>query len=164
MTSIIGKSDLASLKMRGFGVSLCLLSLGCAQPVAASLGGSYATVASDRLHMKASIQSTVGLGYTAHVLRMANSTLVREFAGSDGVVFAVAWRGPGKPDLRQLLGPHFATLQANTPTRATLHRRVAPSVDTVDLQIRTGGHPGGFWGYAILSKLAPAGFTFPESQ
>ena len=164
MTSTIGKFDLTALKMRGFGIGLCLVGLGFAEPVSASLGGTYSTVGSDRLHMNASLQSTVGLGFTTHVLRMANSTLVREFAGSDGVVFAVAWRGPGKPDLRQLLGPHFATLQANTPTRATLHRRVAPSVDTVDLQIRTGGHPGGFWGYAILSKLAPAGFTFPESQ
>ena len=94
MTSTIGKFDLTALKMRGFGIGLCLVGLGFAEPVSASLGGTYSTVGSDRLHMNASLQSTVGLRFTTHVLRMANSTLVREFAGSDGVVFAVAWRGP----------------------------------------------------------------------
>jgi hypothetical protein len=76
-------------------------------------------------------------------------------------VFAVTWRGGGRPDLRQLLGEHFQTLQADN-VRAGRRTRRPLSVNRPDLIVLTGGHPGGFWGVAFLPQMAPAGFSTSE--
>jgi hypothetical protein len=43
---------------------------------------------------------------------LADSTVEREYVGSDGTVFAVAWRGPRRPALSALLGAGYATQMA----------------------------------------------------
>jgi hypothetical protein len=78
-------------------------------------------------------------------------------------VFAVTWRGPGRPDLRQLLGEHFQTLQADN-VRAGPRTRRPLSVNRSDLLVLTGGHSGGFWGVAFLPQMAPAGFSTDEMK
>ena len=76
-------------------------------------------------------------------------------------MFAVTWRGPGRPDLRQLLGEHFQTLQDDNVRRGPRTRRPL-SVSRSDFIVRTGGHPGGFWGVAFLPQSPPAGFSTAE--
>jgi hypothetical protein len=76
----------------------------------------------------------------------------------DGVVFAVTWRGQGRPDLRQLLGDSFQTMQADNTPRGGRRTRTPLSVRRPDLMIQSGGHSGAFWGIAYLPKMAPAGF------
>ncbi len=142
------------------GLSLVGLSLGASpSPARAALGRAYSSVESDRSVLGATVQSVSAGAYTVHTLALANRGAVKEFTRPDGVVFAVAWRGPGRPDLRQLLGEHFDTVQAEAA--ATSGRRLGRplSVNRSDLMVISGGHPGAFWGVAVIPQLQPAGFS-----
>ena len=95
-----------------------------------------------------------GGAYT-HVQRQLDSgTVVHEFAGADGKVFAVSWNGPFLPDLRELLGPSFAALQDS----AARGRTSALSISRPDLVLVSAGHMRGFEGRAWLPPKLPAGF------
>lgn len=135
-----------------------LLSAGQAS---AELGGPLSSVQRDGSRMGARLAS-VGMGrYTRHALTRANGGTVHELTNANGQVFAVTWSGPGKPDLRSVLGSYFAAFQAaNGSTGRTLHSlRRPPQVNRPDLQIQTAGHMGWFRGVAFIPSLAPAGFT-----
>jgi len=147
--SMVHRSALAGL------LGLGLLAAGA--PAFAALGGRSDTVQGDRAHMAATLRSSARAGGTLHEMTLANTAVVREFARPDGVIWAVAWRGPSRPDLRQLLGAHFAAYQAQT-ARVVGHRMRRPvSVRQSDLVVSAGGRPGGFRGYAYVPALAPAG-------
>lgn len=136
----------------------CMLLPGVAS---AQLGGSVSSVAVDRARMAASI-NTVEMGrYARHELTRSNGGMVREFTNAAGVVFAVTWSGPGKPDLRTLLGPYFSKFQASSVAAARRMRslRQPPQIAQGDLQIQVGGHMGWFHGVAFVPSLAPAGFA-----
>lgn len=138
------------------------LALGIAAlPVAAhgELGGRYATVLADGEQMHARVRSLPAANYTLHTLELANGGEVRQYAAADGTVFAVAWNGPGRPDLRQLLGPHFETVQTdNVPVQGRF-RRHPLAVQRADFVMRTGGHSGAFFGVAYLPRTLPAGVS-----
>lgn len=127
----------------------------------AELGGSLSTVASDGGRMGARTHAVTMGKYVRHELTRVNGGTVRELTNADGQVFAVTWSGPGKPDLRAVLGRYFATFQsANAATGRTMHAlRRPPQVAQSDLQIQTGGHMGWFHGVAFIPSLAPAGFS-----
>ena len=130
-----------------------------AVPARAALGHAYASVETDRAALGATIKSASAGAYTLHTLALPNHGVVKEFTRSDGTVFAVAWQGPGRPDLRQLLGEHFDTIQADAAARVGRHMRRPLSVNRSDLVVTTGGHPGAFWGAAMIPQLQPAGFA-----
>ena len=141
-----------------------LLGLGCAVLPAAAraeLGGSLASVAVDRGRMGARSTAAAMGRYTRHELTRPNGGMVREFTNAAGAVFAVTWSGPGKPDLRSLLGRYFAVFQASgTANARAMHAlRRPPQVAQPDLQIQAGGHMGWFHGVAFVPSLAPAGFS-----
>jgi hypothetical protein len=128
-------------------------------PAHASLGGVYSSVESDRTHMVARMRSASAQSYQVHTMTLPNLGEVREFTGKDGIVFAVAWKGPGRPDLRQLLGPHFETFQEdNIPPQGRRTRRPM-NVNRPDLIVHSAGHPGAFWGFAYLPQQTPSGFS-----
>lgn len=136
-----------------------------ALPVAAraELGGPQSSVRLDGTRMAARIASVSMRGYTRHELTRANSGMVREFSNASGQVFAVTWSGPGKPDLRALLGRYFTTFQAAGSSGRALHSLRRPAqVDQPDLKIETAGHMGWFRGIAFVPSLAPAGFATSE--
>lgn len=139
-------------------VSTSLFAAGGAQ---AELGGQIASVSVDSGRMNARMVSTAMGGYSRHDLTRVNNGMVHEFTNAAGQVFAVSWSGPGKPDLRTLLGPHFATLQASNPgIGRSLHAlRRPPQVAQADLQIQTSGHMGWFNGVAMIPSLAPPNFS-----
>ncbi len=129
----------------------------------AELGGTMASVVVDGDRLGAKTVSTATGSYTRHDLTRTNSGMVHEFTNSSGQVFAVVWQGPGKPDLRQLLGPHFAALQQDSAIGQTMHALRRPlQVNQSDLQIQTGGHMGWFHGVAFIPSLAPPGFSPAE--
>ena len=139
-------------------------------PALAVLGGVRESVVADQTHMRASGQAVPRASHTRTDLTLPNGGQVHEFTNAGGQVFAVTWRGPGKPDLRSLLGPHFADLQSASLApyphgahRPRLSRRPA-AVNRTDLKIQTGGHMGWFWGVAYLPALAPAGFALGDLQ
>ena len=96
-------------------------------------------------------------------MTLANGGLVREFTRADGTVFAVTWRGPGRPDLRQLLGDHFQTLQADNVRNGPRTRRPL-SVNRSDFIVRTGGHSGAFWGVAFLPQHGARGLLRERTE
>ncbi|MEG3175207.1 DUF2844 domain-containing protein [Sphingomonas sp. RB3P16] len=148
----------------GFRIAACLLVGGLAPfPAQADLGGDVAAVRADSVRMRARLASVDRGAYARHDLTRDTGGTVREFTNARGQVFAVSWSGPGKPDLRALLGRHFAALQGSTgPTAAVGHRilglRRPAIVAEPDLQIQTGGHMGWFYGAALIPSLAPSGF------
>ncbi|WP_174293183.1 DUF2844 domain-containing protein [Sphingomonas bacterium] len=136
-------------------------ALLCPAVVQAELGGGAASVAADKGRMAARMNSVAMGRYTRHELTRLNSGSVREFTNASGAVFAVTWSGPGKPDLRTLLGQYFATFQASSiATGRQMHSLRHPSeVNQADLQIQSSGHMGWFRGVAFVPSLAPAGFA-----
>jgi hypothetical protein len=128
----------------------------------AELGGTLSGVQADGARMKARLASVAMGGYSRHELTRGNGGSVREFTNAKGQVFAVTWSGPGKPDLRSLLGRYFTTFQAagTGGIGRTMHSlRRPPQVSQADLQIQAGGHMGWFHGVAFIPSLAPAGFS-----
>lgn len=140
-----------------------LTLLGAAAPAAAALGGHVSSVEADRAHFGARAASLAHADYTVHELTLANGAVIREFANASDTVFAVTWRGPSRPDLRQILGPHFDALQEDNA--APVRRARTPlRVERSDLRVSTGGHPGAFWGRALLPSATPADFTAADLQ
>jgi hypothetical protein len=136
---------------------LALLAL--AGPASAALGRTYASVDTDRLMLRATVASTFTGVYTVHTLTLPNRGVVKEFTRADGMVFAVVWRAPGRPDLRQLLGDSFTTLQADNVGRSGRRVRRPIAVNRSALVVQSGGHSGAFWGAALIPQLQPAGFS-----
>jgi hypothetical protein len=83
--------------------------------------------------------------------------LVREFAGSDGKVFAVAWSGPTVPNLRQTLGQYFDSYvtAAKAPHSGHHHLQIRES----NLVVQAGGHMRSFSGLAYLPQAVPSGVS-----
>jgi hypothetical protein len=135
-----------------------LCSAGSAQ---AALGGAIGTVETDGTHFLAPVVSTNYGTYTTYVLRLPNGGAIHEYAAG-GVVFGLSWQTPGRPDLVQLLGSHFADFQAglSPPTRGI--RRMPPTIEKPDFLVHSRGHPGAFHGEALLPALAPSGFSFSD--
>jgi len=132
---------------------------GAAGSASAGLGRAYASVDADRAVLGAAVVSTVAGPYTVHTLTLQNQGTVREYTRPDGLVFAVTWRGPGRPNLRQILGDSFDAVQADNAQRGGARIRHPLMVNRANLQVQTGGHPGAFWGVALLPALQPAGFA-----
>lgn len=111
--------------------------------------------------MGARMSSVAMGGFTRHELTRTNGGMARELTNAEGRVFAVTWSGPGKPDLRTMLGPYFKDLQAkDTFSGRRMHSLRSPAqVSRSDLQIQTSGHMGWFHGVAFLPSAAPAGFS-----
>ena len=135
-----------------------------AAPAHAALGGAYDSVLADRAHLSAKLSSSPAATHTVHALTTANGGVAREYARPDGGVFAVSWRGPARPDLRQLLGGYFDTFQADNAPRGGRRARRPLAVNRADIVVHTGGHPGAFWGVAYLPKMTPAGFSARDLQ
>lgn len=146
------------------GRALCATGLlALAGTAHAELGGPVSSVAADSGRMQAKMASVARGAYARHELTRSNDGIVREYTNADGLVFAVTWSGPGKPDLRTLLGQYFTTFQANSEVVARSHALRRPAqVSQPDLQIQTGGHMGWFSGVAFVPSLAPPGFAMTE--
>jgi hypothetical protein len=130
----------------------------------AELGRGAASVHDDALSMKGTVASQQVGPATRHDITRVNGGSVREFTNANGQVFAVTWNGPGKPDLRSLLGPYFAArpgAQASQGRMMHSLRRPA-AVNQNDLKIEMAGHMGWFHGMAYIPSLTPAGFSLDE--
>jgi hypothetical protein len=141
------------------GLSAAAVWLGFAAPGWASLGNDRASIEADRAHLSARSSTVVTSGYTVHVLTLPNGGAVKEFERSDGVVFALAWRGPSRPDLRQLLGSRFNVMQSDIVVRNGRRLRAPLADERSDFVLRSAGHSGAFVGAAYLPQMAPADFS-----
>ena len=133
-----------------------------ALPAAASLGDSVASVQNDAQHLRASVRVSQKTNYTVHEMQAAAGTTVREFVSPEGKVFAVAWQGPVRPDLQQLLGSYYQRASQMVQTGNTRGGRHPISISQPDLVIQLGGHQRAFTGHVYVPSLMPANVTAQE--
>ena len=140
------------------------VALGCllaSSAALATLGGPVSSVEADRARMKAAVVTTTATTlYTVHAMQTEAGTTLREFANGDGIVFAVAWRGPFPPDLRQTLGSYFE--QYRTAPRAHKSGHALDSVEQPGLVVHSSGHLRSFAGSAYVPQLVPAGVAIEQ--
>ncbi|HXP64722.1 MAG TPA: DUF2844 domain-containing protein [Steroidobacteraceae bacterium] len=127
----------------------------------ATLGEPEITVQSDVAHARASIKSSQDQqGYRVHEIQLPSGTVMREFVGTDGKVFAVAWQGPTRPDLRQALGQYFDSYLSAPRSKFADRRHV--QVQQGDLIVQAGGHMGALSGRAYLASAVPSGVSIGD--
>jgi len=128
----------------------------------ATLGEPEVTVQSDVAQLRASIKSSEDrVGYRIHEIQLPGGTLLREFVAPDGNVFAVAWNGPNKPNLRQALGKYFDAM-ISAP-RAKFADRRHLQIQQGDLVVQSSGHMrAGFSGRAYLASAIPSGVNLGD--
>jgi len=131
------------------------------RPASATLGEAEMTVQSDVTQLSASIKSSQDrAGYRMHEIQLPGGTLLREFVAPDGNVFAVAWSGPTKPNLRQVLGKHFDTYVSAPKPKFADRRHL--NMQQGDLVVQGGGHMRALYGRAYLASAIPAGVNLGD--
>jgi hypothetical protein len=137
---------------------LLLVGLGAA-PATASLGGPRATIEADRAALNGERTVSTASGYEVHEIATPGGGLVREYLTLDGRVFALSWKGPTIPDLRQLLGSYyerFARAAATAPHPAR-HRQLR--IEQPGLVVQSLGRMRSFYGRAWDPQLLPQSFS-----
>jgi len=143
------------------GLAALLIVAILPQAARAALGGPEESVAAEAQQLNVSVKSTELTNYRVHELQMSSGTVLREFAGTGGTVFAVAWSGPTIPNLRQALGQYFAAyVSAAQGKRAGDHTHL--EIRQNDWVVQSDGHMRSFQGRAYLPQALPAGVTLDE--
>jgi hypothetical protein len=125
----------------------------------ATLGEGLESVESDRLAIQATERILPSTHYTVHEFLTPAGATIKEFVSGQGIVFAIAWRGPVMPDLRLLMGTYFEHyLQA--ATAKPINRRSLTVADA-NLVVTSTGQMRAFSGQAYIPMQLPAGVT-PE--
>ena len=104
------------------------------------------------LHARKSVRP--GADFTVHELTLPSGTVVREFVGADGRVFAVAWRGPTLPDLKQIFGEDNLQAFLSAPSESHSPRK-SRTVRQSDLVVHSTGSGRFFTGFAYIPSLMP---------
>lgn len=129
----------------------------------ATLGEQESTVQNDVARAHASIKSSQDrVSYRVHEIQLPSGTLMREFVAPNGTVFAVTWRGPTRPDLRQALGQYFDAYVSAPRSKYADRRHVF--IRQGDLVVQAGGHMRALTGRAYLASAIPAGVDLGEVQ
>ena len=141
-------------------VKKCALAMGwliALSPciAAAALGEPETSVPTDVKQMRGSLKLSVHASYRQHEIRLPSGTLVREFAGPDGKVFAVAWNGPTVPNLRQTLGRYFDAFASAAKDKHAGRNRI--QIRQSELVVQSSGHMRAFVGRAYLPLQIPSG-------
>ena len=127
----------------------------------ATLGQPEITVQTDAAQTHAVIKSSEDrTGYRVHEIQLPSGTVIREFVAADGNVFAVAWQGPTRPDLRQALGQYFDAFASAPRTKLSDRRHV--QIHQGDLVVQSGGHMRALTGRAYLVSAIPSGVNIGD--
>ena len=129
-----------------------------AAPAFAALGGDATSVQADLVRMKGALRTTSSAAFTVHEITTSSGTVVREYLSPGDKVFAVSWRGPVIPDLRQMLGTYYGQYEqaASTP-HAGSHRHFA--IVQPGLVVQSSGRMRAFSGRAWAPGLLPHNFS-----
>jgi len=144
--------------MERFGLALlaCTVVLASA-PAHATLGADASSVDADRAEARATVRHVSHAAFSVHELATASGVTVREYVSPAGVVFAVSWNGPAKPNLRQLLGSNFDVLKASQHRRSG--GRGHEAITEGSLVYESSGRMRSFHGRAILTDTLPSGVS-----
>lgn len=146
------------MKLSRTAISFLCAAL-CA-PAFAGLGGTVTSVDADRVSLKGEVRVTSKAGFMVHEISGASGMLVQEYFAPNGVIFAVSWRGPGVPDLKQMLGSYYdqARQAASGPHYNHHHLTVA----TPEVVVQSSGHLRSFVGRAWAPALLPQNFSISD--
>jgi hypothetical protein len=133
--------------------ALFLAFLGGSKPAGATLGGDGASVVANEHNLSADARVEKTSSGEHHDLTLPSGIVIRELVSARGVVYAVAWRGPRMPNLRELLGPYFAQL-LNHSSRGSRNHLILTGDD---FEIRAQGHQHAFAGLAWVPSEVPSG-------
>ena len=100
--------------------------------------------------------------YKVHEMQGEAGTTVREYESPEGIIFAVAWEGPVKPDLKQLFGKYYGQYRDAARNTGAGHRH--STVRHSNLVVRSSGHVRAFSGLAYLPAQVPAGVNIDDLQ
>ena len=129
-------------------------------PALAVLGGDATSVEADRASLKGATRVTPGVEYSVHEIQTPSGMVINEYVSSQGKVFAVTWRGPGLPDLPQLLGGYSAELaQAVTHPHYNHHHL---NIEAPNVVMQSGGHLRTRYGRAWVPALLPENFSLKD--
>ena len=143
---------------------LCALIIASysSAPAMAALGGDITSVEADRVSMAGALSVTSGIGYSVQEIQTAAGIVIHEYMSDEGKVFAVSWRGPGAPDMSQLLRS-YATQLAQAATRSHYnHHRV--DIETPKVVMHSGAYLRTRFGRAWAPALLPHGFSVSQIQ
>jgi hypothetical protein len=127
----------------------------------ATLGEAETTVQTDVAQLRASLKSSADrTGYRVHEIQLPSGTVLREFVAASGTVFAVAWNGPARPDLRQTLGQYFDVFVAAPKSKYADRRHV--NIQQGDLVVQGSGHMRALSGRAYLASAIPSGVNLGD--
>ena len=140
------------------GYALCLLAVSV--PAAATLGEDASSVQADQAQMQGTLQITSTGKFFVHEIQLPSGTVVKQFVSPAGMVFAVSWKGPSLPELRQVLGRYFEQYAEAARTQGA---GAGPRV-TQGLVVQSGGHMRAFFGRVYVPQMLPRGVLAEEIQ
>lgn len=148
-------------RLNGLPVLLCLTALGLFQaPALAVLGQTLATHSDCPSPTPTVGQLSESGLFSVHETQLETSTIIKEYARPDGLVFAVSWRGPVVPDLPQLLGTYFPVFKQAQEEPLNAGKRGSPlSLAKDGLVVQASGRRPHFFGYAYVTHLVPPGIN-----
>ena len=131
-------------------------------PARAALGGATTVADATGAQLKLAVRQP-SAAWRIQDATLPSGTVVHEYVATlTGKVFAVSWRGPAMPDLKQFLGGYYGRYQTAAQTPAVRHRLVR--VEAADLVIQSAGRMRDFAGRAWLPAQLPAGFSVNDVQ
>jgi hypothetical protein len=150
-----------------FGIQVAALTATLATGLAphtasAALGEPEASVQSDVTQFRGSIKSSMRLGFRMHEIQTSAGTVVHEFVGSDGNVFAVSWKGPMMPNLKLTLGRYFDQYASAPRAAVRDHRHL--QIRQENLVVLAHAHLRDYSGVAYLPQSLPGGVTVGDLQ
>jgi len=136
-------------------VTALLLALALSPALAlGALGRQAESTDVDQKMLQARKAIRPGTEFTVHELTLPSGTVVREFVGPDGRVFAVAWRGPTLPALKQIFGDDNLQRFLSSPPEQRSPRK-SRTVRSQDLVVHSTGSARFFTGFAYIPLLMP---------
>ncbi len=149
------------MKLTGAFFGSMVLTGIVAAPAFAALGGDSTSVQADIARMKGALRITSAAGVTVHEITTSYGTVIREYITPGDKVFAVSWRGPVNPDLRQMLGDYYPQYeQAASVPHAGGHRHLA--IEQPGLVVQVTGRLRAFQGRAWVPSLLPQNFSVTD--
>ena len=122
-----------------------------------SLGDRENSISLDVSNLRITQQSTSRQPrFRIHQITSPNYTL-QEYVSTEGVIFAVTWRGRTTPDLAQLLGSYFNETKEALEKSTRSHGRTPKTLATQNIVLERGGHMRDVYGKAYLPALIPKG-------
>jgi hypothetical protein len=149
--------------MKPLHALMCSIIAGCVSaPALAALGGDATSVEADRASLKGALRVTPTTQYTVHEIQTPAGIVVHEFVSPQGKVFAVSWRGPGMPDLGQLLGSYSAQLAQAASAGGPHYNHHHLNLRTPQVVMQSSAHLRTLAGRAWVPALLPENFSLND--